>query len=122
MQELLVLGVIPGTNYVIPVYFWVLFGFLWILLFWNIDKIHVYKKLHAAAQWQQTSVHAAATSRSVLKRYIPLIKIAIAEIFIMTMLGMYAIVRGIKLLVVWSDQKANSVQYSDIKKRLLSSE
>ncbi len=122
MQDLLVLGVIPGTDYVIPLYFWVVFGFVWIIVFWNIDKIHLYKKLQSTAQWQQASIHTAQTSQSLLKKYIPLIKVGIAQLIILVVLGMIAIVRGIKLFVTWSDEKANSIHYSDIKKRLLSSE
>jgi hypothetical protein len=126
MQDLLVLGIVPGTNYVIPIYFWVIFGLVWILLFWNIDKIHLSRKLQTHAQLQSPSTSIATTSSSLvtatITRLVHIGRAALAKFVIGLTLTAHLAYQLIKEYVIWADKKANSVHPTDLKKIIPSKE
>jgi len=128
VQDLLVLGVIPGTDYVIPLYFWVVFGFVWIIVFWNIDKIHLHRRQHAhgQAQVQSVSTSMATPSTSALATAIATLvgigRTTLAKLVVGLSIAAHLIYKVLKKYVVWADKKANSVHASDLKKIMTSNE
>lgn len=122
MQDLLVLGVVPGTNYVIPMYFWILFGFFWILLFWNIDKIRLYHQERTLHRLQQATTNVTLLSTSALgSTLVYTRRFMIAGLFVCVVAG-HTFYKAVKQFVLWADKKANSVHASDLKKFIPSGE